>query len=425
MTSLARRRLVLVLSFLGESLAHAQTPAAKPTRVALYASVGAELTQYDVNVDSAALTKRASVTLPANVQYAWPHPSKQFLYVAWSNGGPVGAGSAPPPSGTQHGVTAFRIDPASGALHTLGKAVSLPSRPIHISVDPDGTHVLIAYNDPSGVTVHRLNPDGTIAAQVKQPAGLDLGIYAHQIRVDPSGQMAILVTRGNGPTRDKPEDPGALKILGYQDGALSNRLSIAPNGGFDFQPRHLDFHPSQPWIFVSLERQSKLQVYQKLTSGTLNPVALFTKDSLTDPAHVHSGQAAGTVHIHPNGRIVYQANRASGTVDFEGKPVFAGGENAIAVYSINPNTGEPTVLQNADTHGMSPRTFALDPSARILVAANQVPFLLREGSKVTSIPASLAVYRIANDGRLTYIRKYDVEATNTHSLFWMGLIPLR
>src|SRR5512141_3218822 len=106
MTSLARRRLVLVLSFLGASLTHAQTPAAKPTRVALYASVGAELTQYDVNVDSAALTKRASVTLPANVQYAWPHPSKQLLYVAWSNGGPVGAGSAPPPSGNQHGVTA-------------------------------------------------------------------------------------------------------------------------------------------------------------------------------------------------------------------------------------------------------------------------------------------------------------------------------
>ena len=73
---------------------------------------------------------------------------------------------------------------------------------------------------------------------------------------------------------------------------------------------------------------------------------------------------------------------------------------------------------------MSPRTFALDPSASILVAANQVPYLLREGAKVAPIPASLAVYRIAKDGKLTYVRKYDVEATNAHSLFWMGLIPL-
>jgi 6-phosphogluconolactonase (cycloisomerase 2 family) len=236
--------------------------------------------------------------------------------------------------------------------------------------------------------------------------------------------MAILVTRGNGPTRVKAEDPGAIKVFGYHDGALSNRLSIAPAGGFNFQPRHVDFHPSQPWVFVSLERQNKLQVYQKLPNGTLNPVALFTKDSLPDPAHVHSGQQASTVHVHPNGRIVYQGNRASDTVDFAGQKVFAGGVNAIAVYSINQQTGEPTLLQNADTHGMSPRTFALDPSARILVAANQVPYLLREGSNVTPVPASLAVYRIAKDGKLTYVRKYDVEATNPHSMFWIGLIPL-
>ncbi len=418
MTSLARYGLVLVFSLLASSAI------AQPQRVALYASVGAELSQYDVNVDDATLTKRTSVTLPANVQYAWPHPAKQILYVAWSNGGPVGAGSAPPPSGSQHGVTAFRIDPASGALHALGQPVALSARPIHISVDPAGTHVLIAYNDPSGVTVHRLNPDGTLAEQVKQSAGLDFGIYAHQIRVDPSGQMATLVTRGNGPTATKPEDPGAIKVFGYHDGVLSNRLSIAPNGGFNFQPRHLDFHPSQPWVFVSLERQSKLQVYQKLANGTLDPVALFTKDSLTDPVHVHSGQQASTVHVHPNGRIVYQGNRASDTVDFQGQQVFVGGENAIAVYSINQQTGEPTLIENADTHGMSPRTFALDPSARILVAANQVPYLLREGAEVTPVPASLAVYRIAKDGKLTYVRKYDVEATNPHSLFWMGLIPL-
>ncbi len=418
MTSLLRPWLVLGFVLVATSVI------AKPTHVALYASVGAELTQYDVDLDGAALTKRASVMLPANVQYAWRHPSKQILYVAWSNGGPVGAGSAPPPSGTQHGVTAFRIDPASGALHPLGQPIALPARPIHISVDPAGNHILIAYNDPSGVTVHRLNPDGTIGEQVKQSAGLDFGIYAHQIRVDPSGEMAILVTRGNGPTPAKAEDPGAIKVFGYHDGLLSNRLSIAPHGGFNFQPRHVDFHPSQPWVFVSLERQNKLQVYQKLAAGTLNPVALFTKDSLTDPAHVHSGQQASTVHIHPNGRILYQGNRASDTVDFAGQQVFIGGENAIAVYSINQQTGEPTLLQNADTHGMSPRTFALDPNARILVAANQVPYLLREGAKVTSVPASLAVYRIAKDGKLTYVRKYDVEASNAHSLFWMGLIAL-
>ena len=67
---------------------------ARPGKVALYASVGAEFTQYDVNVDGTELVKRGSVTLPAGVQYAWPHVSSQYLYVASSNGGVGLAGAA-------------------------------------------------------------------------------------------------------------------------------------------------------------------------------------------------------------------------------------------------------------------------------------------------------------------------------------------
>ena len=411
--------LSIAFSLLAASVAQAQAD-----RVALYAAVGAELTQYDVDVESATLIKRSSVALPGNVQYAWPHPSRRYLYVAWSDGGPTGP-SGPPSPGRRHGVNAFRIDATSGALHPHGRPVSLPSRPVHLSTDISGAHVLVAHNDPSAVTVYRTAPDGSIAEQVKEPPVLDTGIYAHQVRVDPSNRLVILVTRGNGPTRDKPEDPGALKIFTYSDGLLGNRASVAPGGGFNFQPRHLDFHPSRPWVFVSLERQNQLQVYKKLADGTLNASPLFTKDSLTDPAHVRPGQAAGTVHVHPNGKFVYQANRASGTTDFEGKAVLAGGENTIAVFAINQNTGEPTLIQNIDTRGISARTFALDPSGRMLVAGNQVPFLVRRGSTVTTVPASLAVYRVGDDGKLDFVRKYDVEATSSKSLFWMGLVELR
>jgi len=392
-------------------------------RVALYAAVGGELTQYAVDVESASLVARGSVTLPGNVQYAWPHPSNAYLYVAWSDGGPIGP-SGPPTGGRHHGVSAFRIDKASGALQPHGRPVSLPSRPVHVATDISGAHLLVAHNDPSALGVYRIDRDGSLAAQVKQQAALDAGIYAHQVRVDPSNRMVILVTRGNGPTRDKPEDPGALKVFGYRNGALANRASVAPGGGFNFQPRHLDFHPLRPWVFVSVERQNQLQVYQKMDDGTLSAAPLFTKDSLADPSQVRAGQAAGTVHVHPSGRFVYQANRASGTADFEGKRVFAGGENTIAVFAIHPITTEPTLIQSIDTQGMSARTFALDPSGRVLVAGNQVPFLMRRGPNVTTVPASLAVYRVGDDGKLDFVRKYDVQATSSKSLFWMGLVAL-
>ena len=226
----------------------AQSPQASKSRnVALYAAVGPELIRYEVDVGSATLAKRESVMLPDNVQYAWPHPSGQYLYVAWSNG--AGAG--------HHGLAAFRIDAAAAALHLHGNPLPLTARPIHVTADIPGTHVLVAYNHPSGVSVHRINPDRNIGSRVEQPNPLDVGIYAHQVRVHPSNLMAILVTRGNGPANGKPEDPGALKVLGYKDGVLTSRASVAPGGGFGFQPRHLDF--SDPWVFVSLERQNKLQ----------------------------------------------------------------------------------------------------------------------------------------------------------------------
>src|SRR5205085_1340868 len=113
----------------------------------------------------------------------------------------------------KHGVTTLRVDRISGALDLLGAPVSLATRPVHVTVDVSGSNLLVAYNHPSGLTVHRLRPDGTIGSQVNQPAALDTGVYAHQVRVDPSNRMVILVTRGNGPAGNQPEDPGALKIF--------------------------------------------------------------------------------------------------------------------------------------------------------------------------------------------------------------------
>jgi 6-phosphogluconolactonase len=38
----------------------------------------------------------------------------------------------------------------------------LPSGPIHTSVDMAGEYLLTAFNDPSSLTVHRINKDGTL-----------------------------------------------------------------------------------------------------------------------------------------------------------------------------------------------------------------------------------------------------------------------
>jgi 6-phosphogluconolactonase len=391
----------------------AQTPA--KARTVFYQSVGPELALFDIDTDAATLTKRSSVTLPANVQYAWPHPSKRYFYVVSSDGA-SGTGGA---RGSVHRANAFRIE-ESGALTPHGEAASLPSRPIHASVDSSGGYLLTAYNNPSNVTVHRIKSDGTIGDEVSQPNKPDFGIFAHQILATPGNRGAILVARGNDAASGKPEDPGALKTYGFENGILTNRASIQPGNGLGFGPRHLDFHPSQPWVYVSVERQNQLFVYRIERDGSLSKDPLFVKTSLAEPNNVRGLQQAGAIHVHPNGRFVYQTNRNSTRVEQDGKQVFGGGENNVAVYAIDQQTGEPTLIQHADAHANHLRTFSLDPQGSVLVAASTQPMAMRDGS---TLAAGLTVYRVGGDGKLTFARKYDVD-TGKAFQWWSGMFAL-
>jgi len=388
---------ILLTTALLAVLAFGNAAQAAPKTI-LYAAVGTEIAQYQLDPRTATLTKQTSVTLPENVQEAWLHkfPTSTFLYVAWSNGG----ASYAAPRNNHHGLTAFRLDPQTGALLPDGQPAALPARAIFTTVSPDGTNIITAHNDPSSLTVHRILPDGTLGPRVPQPASLDFGIYGHQVRADPSGKTVILVTRGNGPTPAKPEDPGAIKVFSFKDGILSNNESIAPNRGFGYQVRHLDFHPSGKWAFVTLERQNQLQVYARNPDGTLGAAPLFTRSTLMPTTKADPSQTAAAIHVHPSGRFVYVTNRATE----------AGGENTLAVFAINQTTGEPTLIQTIDTHGQTPRTFTLDPAGTLLAVANQT--------------GSLALFRIQANGHLAFIHKTDVETGPDKSLFWTAIVTL-
>src|ERR1700716_2600659 len=408
-----------LLSLAAGGIAAPRLASARPAfrKVALYANVGADLTHYDVDIAGAALTKRATVTLPAGVQYAWPHASRRYLYVASSS-----SASGYGPAGTEHHVTALSIDPATGALKQHGSPIRLPTRPIHISTDIPSENLLVAFNNPSALRVYRINKDFSPGDEVTQPGPIDAGIFAHQVRTTPDNRLAILVTRGNEVTPTKAEDPGALKVFNYKDGVLTNEVSIAPNGGKEFGPRHLDFHPTEPWMYVSIETQNKLYMY-RLDNGGINPEIAYRSEPLAEPNNIRARQAAGTVHVHPNGRFVYVTNRAEATTEFQGKQVFKGGENSIVAFAIDQSTGEPKPIQHIETQKLHPRTFHIDPSGRMLVAQHNLPVNVRDGEAVKEIPAGLSVFRIGDDGKLAFARKYDIDVGDK-TMFWMGMVPL-
>ena len=142
------------------------------------------------------LTPQGTVSSPANVQYIWPHANRTFLYVASTDSGSGMAGG-----GANHHVTAYRIDPATGALSQHGAPISLPTRPIHMATDIPSKHILVAFNNPPAIRVFRINPDGTPGAEIPQSPSIDPGVFPHQVLATPDQKQVILVARGFDATK--------------------------------------------------------------------------------------------------------------------------------------------------------------------------------------------------------------------------------
>jgi 6-phosphogluconolactonase (cycloisomerase 2 family) len=362
----------------------------------LYA-IGPDLLRYAADPVAATLALSQSVSLPGNGQYAVLHPVGNSLYVA--------TGKKPQPL---H-VLAFAIDPVSGALRRYGPAVPLPGRAIHLEIDPAGRHLFVSLLDPGTVMVLRLEEDGTIGGPVSQPVPPQAGVFLHQARVTRTGRSLLVCARGNDATEHAPEDPGAIARFTIAEGVLSQAQHLDMPQGVG--PRHLDFGPDGKAAYVAVERGNTLRVFA-LARDALDLEPLSVTTTLANPDRPAAGQRAGAIHVHPSGRFVYVSNRGQLDGDASGRQRFGGGENNIAVFALDTAGRQPVLVQHAPVHGLEPRSFAIDPSGRLLIAGNQYPS--------PDAPASLDVFSVGEDGRLEHKRAVPLERSG---IVWVGFAP--
>ena len=388
-------------------------PISSPTeRIALYSAVDDTLTHFEVHPETGSLTQHGSITIKAKVQYAWKHPQLPRLYVSSSNGGPHKV------SDCNH-VSAFTIE-CDGSLTPLGQDAVLDRRAVHMCIDPSGRFAINAHNYPvCGLSVHALNQDGLIQEKLPEVSHLQFGIYPHQVMTFPSGQHVMIVDRGNKASADKPEEPGALRTYRFDNGILSQAQVVAPHGGFGFGPRHVSFHPKAPWVYVCDERFNRLYMF-RFKDDQLEHQAAYCQEILMQPNLVRPRQIAGPIHVHPKGHVVYVANRSDHSIEENGVNVFNGGENNIAVYQINPESGRPDLIQHIDTQSFHVRTFAIDPNGRFLITASIKPLSIKKEGGLEVIPARLTVFRILVDGQLEFLSTHDIATTGHQMQYWVG-----
>ncbi len=58
-----------------------------------------------------------------------------------------------------------------------------------------------------------------------------------------------------------------------------------------------------------------------------------------------------------------------------------------------------------------------------MVAGALAPTAVREGDKVVDLPAGLSVFRVGPDGRLDFVRKYNLDV-GSYTQWWSGMVAL-
>lgn len=250
-------------------------------------------------------------------------------------------------------VVAYARDRATGELTRINDALTTGAGPCHLSLDPAGRLLLVANYASGSLTVFPVRADGGLepASQVIQHAGngpvadRQEGPHAHCIVPDPTGRYALAA------------DLGIDKVMIYRMDVDGKRLApadppsadVAPGAG----PRHLAFHPSGRWLYVTGELNSTLTVFSwDAEWGRLGHVQAIG----TLPAGWTGINYPAEVAVAASGCFVYMSNR---------------GHDSIAIFAVDGATGKLTPAGHEPTQGNFPRHFALDPTGAFMVVANQ------------------------------------------------------
>jgi 6-phosphogluconolactonase len=340
----------LASSAFATAAARATTPApAKAARVYVGTyTQGESKGIYRLRLDLAtgALSAEGEPTETVSPSFLALHPSGRFLYAVNETGD---ARSDPP-----GGVSAFAVDPQSGALTLLNRQESGGPAPCHLSLDREGKHLLVANYWGGSVAVFPVGDDGRLGAASTlvlhtggtQAPGRDPGPHAHAVHLDRDGRFALVA------------DLGRDEVLVYRfdgvEGTLMPHQPAALSLGEGSGPRHLAFDSDGRHVFVINELTSTVSV---LAYDTLSGKLTHQQTVSTLPAGFTGKNTTAEVVVSPDGRFLYGSNR---------------GHDSIAVFAIDPATRRLTPTGHHSTRGSRPRNFAIDPTGRWLLAANQL-----------------------------------------------------
>lgn len=318
---------------------------------------------YRFDPESGQITSLGLAAETINPSFVALSPNGRFLYAVNEVGNYKG-----PDSG---GVSAFAIDRATGKLTFLNEVPSHGADPCYITVDKTGKYVLVANYTGGSLAEFPVLADGKLgeASAVLQHSGHGTNpqrqekAHVHSVDLSPDNRFAMV------------DDLGLDELFVYKFNSSNGSLTpndppyvkLDPGAG----PRHFVLSPNEKFAYVISEMQSTVTAF----SHDEKTGALRRLQTISALPKDFSGQNDDAeIEIAPSGRFLYASNRGSDT---------------ITVFAIDPKKGTLTPIESTPTQGKIPRSFEIDPTGRFLFAANQKS-------------DNIVVFRIdAKTGRLT------------------------
>ena len=272
------------------------------------------------------------------------HPSGKFLYAVNEIGNYEGAKAG--------SIVAYSIDRASGKLTQLNRVSTKGPGPCHVTIDKSGRMAMIANYGGGSIASYRILEDGKLSEPVSffqhegsGPAakGRQQGPHAHSVNTTPDNKYAIVCDLGL--------DEVLIYSINPAKGSMEKHKSVnlAPGAG----PRHFAWHPSARYGYSVNELNSTVTAFlYDRDAGALDEI-----QSLSTLADDFKGNnSTAEIRVHPSGKFLYASNR---------------GDDSIAVFTIDRNTGKLQRIDRTSTQGVMPRNFFIEPAGRWLLAANQ------------------------------------------------------
>jgi 6-phosphogluconolactonase len=250
-------------------------------------------------------------------------------------------------------VSSFTFDPKLGKLVFLNKQSTSGADPCYVSVDRDQKNVFVANYSSGNLAVLPVNTDGSLApvSQLVQDRGQGVnkerqeGPHVHIAMLSPDEKYLLYSDLGTDKLNIMRYHSSHPQPLTPADPAI---VSVPDGEG----PRHIVFSNDKKHVYLVTEMGSAVHVFD-YDNGKLKETQAITllRDGF-------KGKTAGAaIKISPDGRFLYASNRLE--------------TNEISVYAIDPDNGKLIFSQRVTTDGKNPRDFAIDPTGKFLLVANQ------------------------------------------------------